>query len=243
MAIASAGPLDRPFPGGEISQLAINDGPTEGSFANLTYEYERCGTEPGETACTWQIDVGLALEGFELCPSNLEASRTIWSSGEQSANGRVGSGPETFALRGTPGQLLCVVLQQTSSREEGGWKYKGGGSAVLEALVMGPELISPFEAAEGRIITANPPAQIGLPPFPSTFLVSSNCHAVTIGNVRYAFAFRQIDCRKATSLANMAHLSHTAPSGYRCASRQSGGMRCWRQGHRGKYFEWHIPRA
>src|SRR5215208_5922533 len=120
-AAASAGPVDRPFPGGHIDQLAINDGPTEGSFAGVAYEFSDCGAAH-EVACTWQVGVGLAPDGFELCPSDRDALATIWASGEQSANGAVASGPRSFPLRGTPGQLLCVVLDQTSTVEREGWK-------------------------------------------------------------------------------------------------------------------------
>jgi ribosome modulation factor len=244
VAVASSGPVLRSFPGGEISQLAIDDGPTAGSFSNLAYEYDGCGAQAGETACAWQVDVGLAGEAAELCPSTVDASRTIWSSGERSANGRVESGPEAFALRGTPGQLLCVVIDVTVSGEgEGGWPYRDGSSAVLEALVMGPGFLTPFEAAERKIIDANPPAQLQPPPYPSNFTVSPSCRALTIANMSYVFAFRKIGCRKAANLATMAHLSHTSPSGYLCANKESGGKRCWRQGHPDKYVEWHIPRA
>jgi hypothetical protein len=243
VAIASEGPVDRPFPGGEISQLAIDDGPAMGSFANLAYEYAGCGTQ-AETACSWQVDVGLAPEAFELCPSTIEPSKTIWASGDQGANGRVESGPEAFALRGTPGQLLCVVLHVTTSGEGGGgWPYTDGSSTVLAALLMGPGFLSPFDAADRKIINASPPAQPQLPPYPSNFAVSPSCRTLTIANVSYVFAFRKIGCRKATALATMAHLSHASPSGYLCTSKESGGKRCWRQGHPDKYIEWHIPRG
>jgi ribosome modulation factor len=245
VAVASSGPVDRSFPGGEISQLAIDDGPTAGSFANLVYEYSGCGTQAGETACTWQVDVGLAGEAAELCPSTVDASRTIWSSGERSTNGRVESGPETFALRGTPGQLLCVVIHTTTSGEEQGgyWGYTESSSALLAAVVMGPGFPGPIEALERKIFNANPPAQPQPPPYPSNFAVSPNCRALTIANVSYVFAFHRIGCRKATNLATMAHLSHAPPSGYLCANKESGGKRCWRQGHPDKYVEWHIPRG
>jgi hypothetical protein len=240
VAAASAGPVDRPFPGGAITQLSIDDGPTQGSFANVSYGFDKCGTQAGETACTWQVDVGLAPEGFELCPSTLEAARTIWSSGEQTANGTVSSGPATFALRGTPGQVLCVVLSQTPAGPEGD-RNNGGSSMVLMAIVMDQDLVGPFEAMELKLIRGSPPAQIEPPPTPAPFYVSSNCRTLTIGTTQYAFLYRQIGCRKATNLATMTHISPGPPGGYRCRDRADGGMRCSRQGHPRKFVEWRLP--
>jgi len=242
IAGASAGPVDRAFPGGAISQLAIDDGPTQGSFANISYQHDGCGTHTGETACTWQVDVGLAPEGFELCPSTLEAAKTIWSSGEQTANGTVASGPKAFALRGTPGQVLCVILNQTSSGEVSGWKFKSGGTTVLHAIRLDDDLVTPIEAAELKIVRASPPAAIEPPPAATPFFVSPDCRALTIGTTHYAFIYKQIGCRKATNLAKMAHLSGADPSGYRCADKTAEGQRCTRKGHPRKYVEWRLPR-
>jgi hypothetical protein len=241
VATASAGPVDRAFAGGEISQLAIDDGPTQGSFANVGYRYDGCGARPGETACTWTVDVGLAPEGFELCPSTLTAAKTIWSSGEQTANGAVASGPKAFALRGSPGQVLCVVLSQAASGEEGGGPYKQGGSAVLHAIRLDDDLVTPVEAAELKIIRASPPATIEPPPTPTPFFVGPDCHSLTIGTTRYAFHYKRIGCRKATTLAKTAHLSGADPSGYHCAGKAASGRRCSRVGHPGKYVEWRLP--
>jgi hypothetical protein len=240
-AAASAGPVDRAFPGGQISQLTINDGPTQGSFSDLAFEFDRCGTEPGETGCTWQVEAGLAPDGFELCPSTLEAAKTIWSSPVQTANGTVASGPQTFALRGTPGQVLCVVLHHTSSGESSGVPFNRSDSSVVEALVMDTDLVTPREAAELKIIRAGPPAKIEPPALPDRFMVGPSCHALTIGTTRYVFIFHRIDCRTATNIANMAHLSGASPGGYRCKGRPDDGMRCQRRGHPEKYVEWHLP--
>ncbi|HEU4392151.1 MAG TPA: hypothetical protein VFR04_00805 [Solirubrobacterales bacterium] len=238
-ALGAAGPVDRAFPGGTISQLAINDGPTEGWFADLSFQYSDCGKAAGETACHWRIDVGLAPEGAELCPS--ASNPLIWSSGEQSGNGAVSSGPQSFGLRGTPGQVLCVLLTRTSEGEWEGGKFKNGGLEGLEAVLMGPELISPIEAIERKIINASPAASVAPPPLQPSFRVDSSCRRATVGNAVYVFVYRQLGCRKAKDLASMAHLSGTAPNGYRCAARASGGMRCWRRGHPRKYVEWHVP--
>jgi hypothetical protein len=242
VAAAAAGPVDRPFPGGAISRLAIDDGPTQGSFADVSYRYDGCGTQAGETACTWRVDVGLAPEGFELCPSTLEAARTIWSSGEQTANGTVASGPKTFALRGFPGQVLCVVLSQTVSSEASGSKFTSGSTTVLHAIRLDDDLVTPVEAVELRIIRANTPASIPPPPTPTPFFVDPDCRSLTIGTTRYAFLYKRIGCRKATDLAKMAHISGGAPSGYRCADRAAGGKRCSREGDSRKFVEWRLPR-
>jgi hypothetical protein len=243
VAAASAGPVDRPFPGGEISQLAINDGPTQGSFADVSYRHDGCGARPGETSCAWTVDVGLAPEGFELCPSTMEAAKTIWSSGEQTADGAVASGPKAFALRGSSGQVLCVVLSQTTSGEEEGWKYKQGSSTVLHAIRLDDDLVAPFEAAELKIIRASPPATIEPPPIftPTSFFVGPGCHSLTIGATRYAFLYKQIGCNKATNLAKMTQHSDADPGGYSCTDKAGGGMRCTREGHPGKYVEWRLP--
>ena len=242
-AAAAAGPVDRPFGGGEIRQLTINDGPTQGAFTDVSYRFEQCGTVAGETECRWQVDVGLAPEGFELCPSSLETAKTIWSSGEQTANGSVASGPKTFALRGTPGQVLCVVLSQRSFGEVGGEEFEKSSATILRSIVMDQDLVGPVEAAELRIIRASPPAQIVPPPSPIPFFVSSDCRWLTIGATRYAFLYRQMGCRKAGNLAQGAFHSASAPSGYHCKAQTSGGKRCWRQGRPQRYLEWHLPRV
>jgi hypothetical protein len=241
LAVASAGPVDRPFSGGMISQLAINDGPTQGSFANVRYQYARCGAQPGETACSWQLDVGLAPEGFELCPATLEAGRTIWSSGEQTANGAVASGPKTFTLRGSPGQALCVVLSQTASGEAAGEQYKDSSSVALLSIRVDDDLVGPIEAAVLKVIRASPPAALKPPPTPTPFFVGPSCRSLTIGATRYAFLYKQIGCHKATNLAKMAHLSGSDPSGYRCHAKAAGGMRCSREDHPRKFVEWRLP--
>jgi hypothetical protein len=238
VAAASAGPVDRAFPGGMITRLAIDNGPTQGSFADVSYRYDGCGTQTGETACVWKVDVGLAPEGFELCPSTLEAAKTIWSSGEQVANGTVTSGPKTFALRGTPGQVLCVVLSQTSAGEVVGWN---GASTVLHAIRLDDDLVTPIEAAELRIARANPPASIEPAPAAVPFFIGPDCRSLTIGTTRYAFLYKQIGCRKAANLAKMTHLSGADPNGYRCTDRGAGGQRCSREGRPRKYVEWHLP--
>jgi hypothetical protein len=242
LASAAAGPVNRPFPGGEISQLVINDGPTQGSAANLTYTFDACGKSAGETTCTWRLDLDLAPESNQLCPSTLQNPAPIWSSGPRNGNGQVESGPIAFSLRGTPGQVLCAVLQQTQSGESGGLPFTQGGSTVLSATVMGPDLVSPVEALELQIIRANPPAAIDPPPVFPHLAVSADCSSLTVGTVRYAFAFHQIGCRKATNLALMVHVSGRAPSGYRCTVLPGDGLRCSRQGHPRKYVEWHLPR-
>jgi hypothetical protein len=239
IAAAAAGPVDRPFPGGGISQLAIDDGPSHGSFSNVAFQFDQCGTRPGETACTWRIDVGLAPEGFELCPTAFEAGKTIWTSGEQFANGAVASGAKAFGLRGTPGQVLCVVLSQTSSDPQG----VAGSSTVLKAILMDQDLVTPVEAVELKILRASPPAQIQPPPTAIPFYVSSNCRSLTIGATQYSFSYRLMGCRKATNLAAAAYRSATAPNGYRCTTKASGGKRCWRQGRSKRYLEWHLPKA
>ncbi len=240
-AAAAAGPVDRPFAGGAISQLAINDGPTQGSFSDVNYRFDQCGTVAGETACSWQVDVGLAPEGFELCPSTLEAAKTAWSSAGQTANGTVASGPKTFALRGTPGQVLCVILSQTSSGEVDGEEFEKSSSTVLKSIVMDQDLVSPIEAIELRIIRASPPAQPAPPPAPTPFVLSSDCRWLTIGATRYTFLYRQMGCRKAGNLAQVAYRSASAPSGYHCRAKTTGDKRCWRQGRPQRYLEWHLP--
>jgi hypothetical protein len=238
-AVGSAGPVDRAFPGGTFSQLAINDGPTAGSFANLSYEYTGCGKMTGETSCTWRIDVGLAPDGSELCASL--ADPMIWSSGEQNGNGSIASGPRSFALRGTPGQVLCVFLTYTLVGEHAGAEFSEGGSKVLDSVVMAPGLLSPIEAIERRIIEANTAASLQPPPSYPALTISPDCRTLRIGNVSYFFSYHQMGCRKAGDLASMAHSSRRAPNGYHCASRPNGGRRCWRRGHPRKYVEWRPP--
>jgi hypothetical protein len=84
-----------------------------------------------------------------------------------------------------------------------------------------------------------------LPPFqpnfaPQEMRVASSCRSLAIEGVRYAFAFKGMGCWKASVLAQKRYDTGIAPGGYACRQLPRG-VRCWRQGQRRKYLEWHLP--
>ena len=240
MAVANV--TDATFSGGSLTGLAVDAGFTQGSFQNLSYRYEDCGTEPAEETCTWELRVSLYSDPARRCVASTPESQLLWDSGKESGNGSVDLGPLSFALEGCRGQILSVYYEAMKTfnpeEEEGPWKtLSSGSSAPLLSIAIGAES---FEEAEQRVRAANPAAHLDPPMVAPTLAVSANCRSLKIDSTRYAFVFRSIGCRKATNLATMAHLSGAAPSGYACKAKQGEGKRCWRRGHPEKYLEWHL---
>lgn len=231
------------FNGGGLTGLAVDAAFTQGSFQNLSYRYEGCGTEPAEETCTWELRVSLYSDPARRCVASTPESQLLWDGGKESGNGSVESGPISFALEGCRGQVLSVYYEAMKTfnpeEEEGSWKtLSSGSSALLLSITIGAES---FEEAEQRVIAANPPAQLIPQMAPPTLAVSASCRSLMIGSTNYAFAFRRMGCHKATNLAAVAHLSGASPSGYACKAEQGEGKRCWRRGHPEKYVEWHLP--
>ena len=242
-ATAAATPTGAEFPGGSLTGLVVNEGYTQGSFQNLAFRFDDCGTKPAEATCTWEVQVTLSSDPATRCNPGSPEKQLVWSSGTRSGNGSVESGPVSFPLEGCRGQVLSgfVTTAKTFDAEEGGgpWIVVGsGGSYSLFAIGIGAESV---KEAEERIIAASPPARPTPPEMPPRLTVSTDCRSLTIGGTRYAFVLRRIGCRKAANIARIAYWG-SRPSGSRCADKQGGGKRCSRQGNPKKYLEWHLPR-
>ncbi|HEY8808802.1 MAG TPA: hypothetical protein VIM28_02165 [Solirubrobacterales bacterium] len=241
---AVANPTDVGFKDGSLTGFVADAPFSQGSFQNLSYVYDGCGTEPAEATCTWELRMSLFSDPARRCVSSTPESQLLWDSGERSGNGSVESGPLSFALEGCRGQILSIYYEAkktfNSEEEEGPWKTLSSGSAgTLLSIAIGAESI---EKIEQRIREANPASHPALPAGIPTLAVSANCRSLKIGSTRYSFAFRQMGCRKATNLAAMAHVSGGPPSGYACKALQGEGERCWRRGHPEKYVEWRPQR-
>jgi hypothetical protein len=237
-ATAIAGVTDVTFDGGSLTGLEVDSAFSQGSFQNLSYRYEDCGTQPAEKTCTWELRTDLYSDPAWRCVPSTPESQLLFDSGEKSGNGVVESGPLSFALEGCRGQILSAHYEEKKTfnpeEEEGPWKLLSqGSSGTLFWIVIG----EPFEEPTQWIPTSNPPAYPG----PPALAISANCRSLKIGSTRYAFVFRRMGCHKATNLATIAHMSGAAPSGYRCRDKQGGGKHCWRREHPKKYVEWHLP--
>jgi hypothetical protein len=241
---AGATPTGATFPGGSLTGLVVDEGAfTNGSFQNLAYTYDGCGTQPAEATCTWKVEVTLSSDPASRCSPATPETQLVWSSGTRSGNGSMDSGPVSFALEGCRGQVLSAFVTTAKTfdpdEQEGPWIVIGnGGSYSLFAIGIGAESV---KEAENKIIAASPPAQPTAPEPPPRLMVSADCRSLMIGSTRFAFVFRRIGCHKATNIARIAQWG-SRPSGYRCVDRRGGGKRCSRQGNPKKYLEWHLPR-
>jgi hypothetical protein len=237
-AAAIADVTDVTFTGGNLTGLEVDPAFTQGSFQDLSYRYEDCGTQPAEEACTWEVRAHLSSNPARRCVPSTPESQLLFDSGERSGNGTVESGALSFALEGCRGQTLSAYYEEKKTfnpeEEEGPWKLLSqSSSGTLFWIVIGES----FEEPTQWIPTSNLPAY----PAPPALAVSANCRSLKIGNTRFAFVFRRMGCRRATHLATTAYISGSAPSGYTCRAKQSQGKRCWRLGHPEKYVEWHLP--
>lgn len=235
-ATAIADVTDVTFNGGSLTGLTFDSAFSQGSFQNLSYRHEDCGTQPAEETCTWEVRAHLYSNPAWRCVPSTPESQLLFDSGERSGNGAVESGPLSFALEGCRGQTLSAYYEAKKTfnpeEEEGPWKLLSQGSGgPLFWIVIGES----FEEPTQWIPTSNLPAY----PDPPALAVSANCRSLKIGSTRYAFVFRRMGCHKATNLATIAHMSGAAPSGYACRANQGEGKRCWRRGHPEKYVEWH----
>lgn len=236
-AAAVAETTDVTFYGGTLTGLTVDPAFTQGSFQNLSYRYESCGTEPAEETCTWKLQASLHSDLTQSCAPSTPGSQLLLDSGERSGNGTFESGPVSFALEGCRGQILSVYYEEKKTfnpdEEEGPWKsLSSGGSGTLLWIVIGGDAskVNPWEP----VVHAAPSKA------PLTLAVSANCHSLKIGSTRYSFVFHRMGCRKATKLATTANLTGAAPNGYACRVRGKG-ERCWRRHRPEKYVEWHLP--
>jgi hypothetical protein len=222
--------------GGHLTATATADF-TAATIESVSASFDGCGTETGETGCTWEA-VATLHSGSEHCDPTTPEEQVVWDSGLQTGNGSVSGGPESFALEGCRGQSLSMRLEHHKTYESGPIAESGGAS-IWGLFTFG---YHPVEEAERRIIEASPPATVPPPPAPSLLTVAGDCRSLTADGVSYVFSFRRIGCHKATNLAKMRHVSGRAPSGYHCRNVQAnGGVICWRDGHREKRLEWRLP--
>jgi hypothetical protein len=199
----------------------------------------------------WSIEVVLHSSTRDGCPAIAPAESVVWSSGEQSGNGSVDSGPQ-----GTP-PAACQSHQLTVSYEfhktYGPWEEEEppppvritGGGASFPLLPVG--LVA---ETEQKVIDASPPATLPSMPNPAStdasahrhLRASADCRSLIDGQRRYAFRFHRMGCWKATRLARRAW-SGRVPKGYRCVlerGRKAG--RCVKKRNHKKLFAWHPPR-
>lgn len=235
---AAADVYEASWNGGQLTATANADF-TEATIESVSVSFGECGTQPGVATCTWEARAILYSHDDRCNPSTPE-EQVVWDSGPQSGNGAVTGGPASFALEGCRGQTLGFELsrQQTYEGSPPPWiELESGSSWPLFTFGY-----HPFEEAEQRIVTANPPASPALlPSMPHDLTVAPDCRSLTIGNAGYRFVFRHVSCRRASDLATMRHVSGGAPSGYHCRNGASGGGVCWRIGHPEKYLEWRLP--
>lgn len=246
-APANASALDTyeaSFKGGHLTATA-NEALTEATIESVSVSFDECGTGAGEASCTWEAIATLYSHPETRCDLSTPEAQMVWDSGPQSGNGTVSGGPTSFPLEGCRGQTLVFRIEFHKTYEEGGsgapWRTIGGASE-WPMFTFG---YHPLEEAERQITEASPPAQ--LPPFepnftPTTLSVAAGCRSLTIGNVRYAFAFGRMGCRKASNLARARQASGRAASGYLCRDLPADrGVLCWRRGQPQKYLEWRLP--
>lgn len=230
------------FNGGHLTATA-NEALTEATIASVSVSFDECGTAPGEASCTWEAIATLHSHPETRCDPNTPEAQVVWDSGPQSGNGSVSGGPTSFGLEGCRGQTLVFRIEFHKTYEEGGgppWRIAGGASE----WAMFSFGYHPLEEDEQRITEASLPAPP--PPFEPnfrpTFAVAADCRGLTVGNIRYVFAFARMGCPKASNLARARLTSSRAPSGYRCKDLAADrGVLCWRKQRPKKFLEWRLP--
>jgi hypothetical protein len=223
--------------GGHLTATANADF-TEATIESVSVSSDECGTNPKEATCAWEASATLHSSPESRCNPATPEDQVVWESGLQPDNGAVDGGPVSFPLEGCRGQSLVfeVVVEKTFKEGPIAWIRQGGPWTLFSFGY------HPVEETEQRIINESPPANPAPPPIPDALAVAPDCRSLTIGNVRYVFAFRRMGCFKATNLAKMRHISGGAPGSYHCRDlRANGGVLCWRIGHPEKYLEWRLP--
>lgn len=172
---ALADTTDVTFYGGTLAGLTVDPAFTQGSFQNLSYRYESCGTEPAEETCTWRLRASLHSDPAHRCVPSTPASQLLLDSGERSGNGVFESGPVSFALEGCSGQILSIYYETEKTfnpdEEEGPWKSlaQGGGGTLLWLVIGGDaSKANPWEPVPSTVPSKTPLA----------LAVSANCHSL-----------------------------------------------------------------
>lgn len=233
------------FNGGHLTATA-NEALTEATIESVSVSFDECGTQPEEASCTWEAIATLHSHPEPPCDPSTPEAQVVWDSGPQPGNGTVDNGPTSFPLAGCRGQTLVFRIEYEKTYEEGSggppWRILGGA----EEWPMFSFGYHPAEEDERISTEYNPPAA-QYPPFElnvtwPALTVAPDCHSLTIGEVRYAFAFGRMGCRKASNLARARQVSGRAPSGYLCKKLAADrGVLCRRKGQPQKYLEWRLP--
>jgi hypothetical protein len=63
---AIADNTDVTFAGGNLTGLEVDPAFSQGSFQNLSYRHEDCGTQPAEVTCTWEVRVSRTRSDGDL---------------------------------------------------------------------------------------------------------------------------------------------------------------------------------
>lgn len=152
---------DTTFDGGILTGLSVDPGFTQGSFQNLSYRHESCGTEPAEKTCIWKLWASLYSDPDHRCVPSTPESQPLADSGERSGNGVFESGPVSFALEGCRGQALSVHYEARKTfnpeEEEGPWKLlSSGSSGTLLWIVIGGEEHGEYATPTQWVPPANP---------------------------------------------------------------------------------------
>jgi hypothetical protein len=228
--------------GGHLTATASADF-TEATIETVSVGFDQCGTAPEEATCTWEATATLHSGPESRCNPATPEDQVAWDSGEQSGNGTVTDGPKSFALEGCKGQSLVFRIDFHKTYEETDeppvLRITGGGTEWT-MFTFG---YHPFEEADKSIPTEYNPPPYEYPHLPPSFTpkrlrVASDCRSLTIGNVRYVFAFGQMGCHRAGNLARARFRSGHAPHGYVCQGNPKEGVRCWRRHQPDKFFEW-----
>ena len=241
---AAHGPTDVEFNGGSIAGLWEDEARTRFAFDNLHYEFDQCGTRSHELTCTWSIEVVLRTGPRAGCPPVAPSELVVWSSGEQSGNGGVDSGPQGGTFPACQDHSLAVAHR--FSKTYGPWEEEPppplavlGGGGTFALLPVGA-----VADAEQAIVDASPPARTEPRQEPAAprLRIGSRCRSLHFESRRYAFKFRRLGCWKASRLVRLAWPG-TTPRGYRCAVRaqRKAGRGTHRRNPK-KFFAWHPPR-
>lgn len=228
--------------GGHLTATANSDF-TEATIESVSVSFENCGTGAGETSCIWEATAILHSDPETRCDPATPEDQVVWDSGLQTGNGSITDGPSSFALEGCRGQKLVMRVEfHKTYGGSGGPLFITRGATEWAMLVFG---YHPVEEADKAIPTEYNPPEYEYPPLvpnfsPSGLSVASDCRSLTIGDVRYIFAFKRIGCWKAGILARKQYASRAAPSGYACRHRANATL-CWRRGQPQKYLEWRLP--
>lgn len=243
--VEAADTYEASWDGGSLVATA-NAGFTEATIEAVSVSFDQCGTAPEEASCTWEATATLHSSPERRCNPATPEDQVVWDSGEQSGNGTVSDGPQSFPLEGCQGQSLVFRIEFHKTYEETDEPPVLriiGGTSEWTMFAFG---YHPGEEADNAIPTEYTSSYVMPRLEPSfiptkTFGLDPDCRALRLNSTRYAFAFQQMGCHKAGNLARLRFFSDHAPRGYVCQNRSREGVRCWRRHKPAKFFEWHLP--